>query len=130
MCIPRKTEGLILNVFNTTTEINESGTETKHITSKSEYMFDSKKKNVTRIKSWITMCVVVSVKIQTNMCIQKTYIWNPAICSCENEKYVGSIIDNSVITGDEIIKENKKRKTVLTKCNKSLHFISFFYYSP
>ena len=44
MCIPRKTEGLILNVFNTTTEINESRTETKHITSKSEYMFDSKKK--------------------------------------------------------------------------------------
>ena len=49
----------------------------------------------------------MSVKIQTNMCIQKTYIWNPAICSCENDKYVGSIIDNSVITCDEIIKENK-----------------------
>ena len=35
------------------------------------------------------------------------YIWNPATCSCENGKYVGSIIDGSVIKYDEIIEETK-----------------------
>ena len=31
------------------------------------------------------------------------YIWNPASFSCENDNYLTSIIDNSVITCDEII---------------------------
>ena len=30
------------------------------------------------------------------------YIWNPATCSCENDKCLASIIDDSVITCDEI----------------------------
>ena len=42
---------------------------------------------------------------------ENSYIWNSAICSCENDKYVGSI-DDSVISCDEIIEEIK---TVLTK---------------
>ena len=28
---------------------------------------------------------------------EKAYIWNPVACSCENDKYVGSVIDDSVI---------------------------------
>ena len=35
------------------------------------------------------------------------YIWNPATCSCENGKYVGSIIDGSVIKYDKITEETK-----------------------
>ena len=38
------------------------------------------------------------------MC-RKDYAWNLAIYSCENVKYVGSIIDDSVITCDGIIEE-------------------------
>ena len=54
--------------------------------------------NVTRTKSGTTINAYVSVKIQTNfMCTQKSYIWNPAICICENGKYLGSIIDDLVI---------------------------------
>ena len=34
---------------------------------------------------------------------EKDYIWNPATCSCEKRKYLPSIIDDSVITFDEII---------------------------
>ena len=45
------------------------------------------------------------------MC-KKDFIWNPATCGCENGKYLASIIDESVITCDEIIKETK---TVSTK---------------
>ena len=40
------------------------------------------------------------------MC-EKDYIWNPATCSCKNGKYLASIIDDSVITCDEIIEETK-----------------------
>ena len=45
------------------------------------------------------------------MC-EKYYIWNLAACSCENGKCAESIIDDSVITCDEIIEE---RKTIPTK---------------
>ena len=41
----------------------------------------------------------------------KGYIWNPATCSSENS-YAGSVVDNSVITSDEII---EKTKSILTK---------------
>ena len=51
-------------------------------------------KNVTRIKSGMTISVAVSVKILKNIVCAKNYIWNRAICSCENDKYVGSIIDD------------------------------------
>ena len=39
------------------------------------------------------------------------YFWNPAICSCESDKYAGSIGD-SVVICDEIIEETK---TIPTK---------------
>ena len=45
------------------------------------------------------------------MC-EKDYIWNPATCSCKNGKYLESIIiDDSVITCDEIIEETKSIST-------------------
>ena len=40
------------------------------------------------------------------MC-KKDYIWNPATCSCESGKYLASIINESVITCDEIIDTTK-----------------------
>ena len=33
----------------------------------------------------------------------KKIFWNPATCNCENGKYLASIIDDSVITCDEVI---------------------------
>ena len=41
----------------------------------------------------------------------KSYIWNPATCTCENGKYLAIIIDDSVITSDEIIEEEIKTAT-------------------
>ena len=38
---------------------------------------------------------------------EKEYIWNPATCSYGNCKYLASIIDDSVITCDEIIDADK-----------------------
>ena len=40
------------------------------------------------------------------MC-KKDYICNPATCSCKNSKYLASIIDDSVISCDEIKEETK-----------------------
>ena len=37
--------------------------------------------------------------------MKKIYIWNRAICSCENGKYLATIIDDSMITYDKVIKE-------------------------
>ena len=47
---------------------------------------------------------------------EKDYIWNPATCSCENGKYLAIIMDDSVITCDEIIEE--ETKTVTTVFNE------------
>ena len=41
------------------------------------------------------------------MYAKKNYICNLATCSCENGKYIGSLIDDSVIKCDEIIEEMK-----------------------
>ena len=45
---------------------------------------------------------------------KKDFIWNPAICTCKNGKYSGSIIDNLVITYDETIKVAKTSPTKTT----------------
>ena len=42
-------------------------------------------------------------KSKKKMC-KKGYIWNPATGSCENGRYAKSIIDDSVVTSDEVIK--------------------------
>ena len=47
--------------------------------------------------------------------MKKSYIWNPSTYTCENGKYLGSIIDDSVITCDEIIEEKKLKKITPTK---------------
>ena len=51
---------------------------------------------------------------------EKDYIWNPATYSCKNEKYLASIMEDSVITLDEIIQsyDNKETKTILTDINE------------
>ena len=44
------------------------------------------------------------------------YIWNPDKCSCENGKYLGNIVDDSVIMGDEIM--DAETKTVPSNFNE------------
>ena len=62
------------------------------------------------------------------MC-EKDYIWNSDICSFENGKYVGSFIDESLITNDEMIDTTKSilTKTVPMKSNlKNFHILLVF----
>ena len=76
-------------------------------------------KNVTQIKSGIWINVYVRAKSEKkNMCAKTyIYIWNPNTCTCENGKYLGSIINDSLITCDEIIEATKAipTKTIAIK---------------
>ena len=124
--IPNETADSNLHVFNMITGINESKTLTKHISRKFERKFG------TQIKNGIMISVGVIAKIQRNiLCGKNNYIWNPGTCSCENGKYVGSIIDDSMITFDK--NKNRSNKNYFSKsrskkmyCNKFLHFTSLF----
>ena len=42
---------------------------------------------------------------------EKDYIWNPATCSFKNRKYLASVIDDSMITCNEMIRETKTLPT-------------------
>ena len=47
--------------------------------------------------------------------MQKKYVWNPATCTCENNKYLESIIDDPVTTCDEIINTEDSVSTFATR---------------
>ena len=70
----------------------------KHISCKCKCEFDSRKCNSNQKcnndKCWC--------ECKKHHIWEKDYIWNPDTCSCKNGKYLASIIDNSVITYDEI----------------------------
>ena len=50
----------------------------------------------------------------------KDYVWNPTTFDCENWKYLASIMDDSMITCDEVIKSyEEKIKTISTNFNEN-----------
>ena len=65
--------------------------------------------NVTHVKSGITINVDVRLK---NIIYMKQ---NPATCSCKNGKYLAIIIDDSLITCDEILGADDKSYDEETK---------------
>ena len=120
MCVPNKTEDLNLSAFNMIAGINESETLTKHISCKCRCGFDGRNcNNKCRCK----------VK-KHDLC--EDYICNPATCSSKNSKYSASIIEDSIITCDEITEITKSGPTNFNekKCNlwnkKLLYFTSPF----
>lgn len=69
--------------------------------------------------------MLIGVQKFRKKCVKKGYIWNSAKCARENGKYLGSIIDDSVITHDEIIETTKgiltkttPKKSISTNFNK------------
>ena len=64
--------------------------------------------NVIQIKSVTT----INIGAKKHDVCEESSTWNPSTCTCENGKYLKSIIDDSVITCDEII---EAKKTVPTK---------------
>ena len=69
---------------------------------------------------------------------EKDYIWNPALCSFENGKYLASFMDDSVIPCDEIIdaeatrtmKKQKQFQQILMKKMHPVKYTIFIFYFP
>ena len=78
---------------------------------------DLMKENVIQIKDRITINVDVSLK-KPNVC-QKDNVWNPATCTCKNEKYLASIMDDSAIISDEVTDADDETKTISTNFNEN-----------
>ena len=111
VCVPNKSEDLNIHIFHMIAGTNELEILTKDISYECKCKFDGKKFNSNQ--KWKTINPNVSVKKQ-HIC-EKEYIWNAATFSWTNGKYLASIIDDSVITCDEIIEETK---TTVTNFNE------------
>ena len=107
--IPTKTEDLNLSVFNIITGINESKILKKHVSFQCKCRFDARKWNSGQ---WWNddKCRCECKKHHT---CEKSYVWNPATCDCENEKYFASIMDDSAILCDEGIDADVDHKAEL-----------------
>ena len=99
------------------TGINEYKTLTKHISYQCKYQFDGRNFNSDQWwnndKYWC--------KRKKRHAWEKNYFWNPSTCSCENGKYLASIMDNLTITCDEIRDVEgtsciEKKRTCKTQC--------------
>ena len=97
------------------TGINKSKTLTKHISCKCKYKFDETKCNSNQ---WWNNNKCQCEYKKHHIC-EKDYVWNPATCNCENGKYLASIMDDSVIIYDEVIKSyDEEIKIILTNFNE------------
>ena len=113
-------------MFNIITRINESKTLTKHISCECKCKFDGRKCNSDQ-QCNNDKCQCECKK--RHVC-EKDYIWNPAPCICENEKYLASLMDDSAIMCDEIIESyNEETKTISNTrlCNYVIRKTSIFY---
>ena len=48
--------------------------------------------------------IMINVDVNKSIYVKKDYVWNPATCNCENGKHLGSIMDDSTIICDEVIR--------------------------
>ena len=67
---------------------------------------------------------IKNVECKKRHICEKDYIWNLATCSCQNVKYLASIMDDSAITCDEIIDDeatsnDEETKTFPTNFNET-----------
>ena len=44
------------------------------------------------------------MSVKKRQVFEKDFVWNQATCNCENWKHLASIMDNSAIIFDEVIK--------------------------
>ena len=92
LCVQNNTEDLNLIVFNVITVINVSKTLTKHISCECKCKFYGRK----CISNQWWNNDKCRYKCKKHNIYEREYIWNPATCSCENGKYLASIMDDYV----------------------------------
>ena len=94
-------------------------TLTKHVSCEFKCKFDVRKCNSNQ--KWNDYKYRCECK-KHHIC-EKDYIWNPATCSCENGKYLASIIYDFVITCDEIIDSESNLYDEETKKKQSQQIV-------
>ena len=92
--------------------MNESKTLTKHISCEYKCKFGGRKSNSDQW--WNNDKYQREYKIRH--VYEKYYLWNSATHSCENGKYLASIMEDSAITSDEI-QNTKNTKCKIQNCN-------------
>ena len=102
--ISNKTKNLNLCAFNVITYINESKTLTKPFSRGCKCKFDSTKCNSNQWRN----CDKCRCECKNHHICEKDYFWNPAKCNFENGKYLASIMDDRVITCDEVLESYAK----------------------
>ena len=114
-------------MFNIITGKNEQKTLTRHISCECKCKFDGRKCNSDQC--WNNdKCRCECKKLHVP---EKDYVWNPATCSCENGKYLASIMDNSVITCDGILESyddetNFNEEKQPLKRKSSIFYLHFY----
>ena len=103
--------------------INESKTLTKLISCKSTCKFYGR--NFNSDQWWNNDKCWFECK-KRHVC-EKDYVWNPATCNCENEKYLASTMTDSRIKCDEIIKSHEEETNFNEKKKPVKRSISTFY---
>ena len=110
ICVPNKTKGVNLSVFNMITRINETKKLTKDISCECKCKFNDRKCNPNQ--EWNNNnCRCECKSPRKNRLCGKDCIWNPGICTCENNKYLGNIIGDLKVLCDEVIEVTKSVTT-------------------
>ena len=60
--------------------------------------------------------------------VKKDYILNPSTCSCENGKYLATIIEYSAIMYDQLIERDDAEKKKLMKWKQSVKRKIYIFY--
>ena len=107
-CVPDKTENINVNVFNMITRINESKTLIKDMSCECKCKFDCSKYNSSLKWNKNKRQYECKSLKKHHVCKKHYIIWNPRKYTCENGKYLESIMGNSVVIYDEIIEVTKK----------------------
>ena len=108
------------------TVINQSKTLTKNISCDCKCKLDGTK---CMLNQWWNNNIFRCECKKHRIC-KKDYVWNPATCNCENGKCLASIMDDSVIICDEVIKSyDEEIKTIpkIFNVNKVTCKIQRFY---
>ena len=105
--VSNKTEDLNLGMLNIIAGINESKALTRHVSCKCKCKLDGRKCDSNQ-KQNNNKC-----EWKKHQICEKDHIQNPATFTCKNVQYLASIVDDSVITCDEVI-DKERTKTVTT----------------
>ena len=92
VCVPSKTKGVNIKVFNEITKVNEAKTLVKHLSCDFKCNFGSTASNLNQ--KWNN---------ETCQCEFKESCWNTSTCSCKNSRYLKSVADDSVMRSDEFL---------------------------